>query len=355
VITVPAGEPVHFVIDGTAPQNVTATLLDGPGGMQTLGSTTDVAYTVPQENGRYRVQVNVEYADVEGSPSYVSYVFGLDVGTGTAVAAAMTAEVETVTEVPEITPTIEPSATPTSEPSATPTKEPSPTLEPTATTGSKPTLPPLTVEVTLETEEAELMPAVTQEVETPLATAEIEATEAVIPVVTPTVFVPQPAVTNTSEPQAPTESFPTPLPTTVTETPNGTPTQALVIAPSEVPSMSLFFAGRTYEPIGYRFCQRSASGESLCLELPTENASARRISFQRGAATQLRIGGDRPTEVRIEYLSDEGQPTGQPEIKRGDNIILFSITAEPGTYILATRVVWADYESTYFFRISVVD
>jgi len=59
--------------------------------------------------------------------------------------------------------------------------------------------------------------------------------------------------------------------------------------------------------------------------------------------------------VRIEYLTDTGIPTGQPENRPGDNMILFIVTPEPGSYIMAVQVVWSGYEATYFFRVSVSD
>ena len=51
--------------------------------MQDLGTGTEGVYTPELADGRYRVRVNVEYADVEGvtieggNTPYVSYVFGL--------------------------------------------------------------------------------------------------------------------------------------------------------------------------------------------------------------------------------------------------------------------------------------
>ncbi|MBN2306294.1 MAG: hypothetical protein JXQ72_17560, partial [Anaerolineae bacterium] len=75
----------------------------------------------------------------------------------------------------------------------------------------------------------------------------------------------------------------------------------------------------------------------------------------RGSSVQIALAGDRPLEVRIEYLTDNGIPTGQPEIQRGDNNILFVVTPEPGSYIMAVRVTWAEQDATYFFRVLVTD
>jgi hypothetical protein len=144
-----------------------------------------------------------------------------------------------------------------------------------------------------------------------------------------------------------TPSGPVPTATPVIAAPPGTP------APSAVPSLLLMVAGRTYAAAGYQYCQRAASGERVCIELPVEAGETSRISLLRGSAAQINIAGVRPTEVEIEYRSDMGLPTGQPETRPGDNMILFSITPEPGSYILAIHVTWAEEDGTYFFRVAV--
>jgi hypothetical protein len=80
---------------------------------------------------------------------------------------------------------------------------------------------------------------------------------------------------------------------------------------------------------------------------------SRRLTLLRGAAAQLSLEGTRPQEVRIEYLTDTGILTGQPEIRSGDNTVLFTITPEPGSYIMAVRVSWGLQDATYFFRVAV--
>jgi hypothetical protein len=141
----------------------------------------------------------------------------------------------------------------------------------------------------------------------------------------------------------------TPVPT-VPSAPGVTPTPL-----PGVPALKLRFAGSDYAPVGYQFCQRASSGERVCVELPADNPSLGRINLLRGAAAQITIAGARPSEVRIEYLSDDGLPTGQPETRSGDNTILLTITPEPGTYIMAIRVTWGTEDATYFFRVAVSD
>jgi len=126
-------------------------------------------------------------------------------------------------------------------------------------------------------------------------------------------------------------------------------------AAGSVPPLALVVAGRLYVPVGLQYCQQPAGGEQTCTELPAPEGSTERLGLLRGSAAQLRIGGGRPTSVRIEYLTDTGIPTGQPENRPGDNVVLFIITPEPGSYIMAVRVTWTGYEATYFFRVSVSD
>jgi hypothetical protein len=80
-VSVTKGDVVRFVIQGEAgpPDKFTATLLDGPGGVQDFGIATEGVYHVELQDDLYRVQVDAEYSDVEGKPAYVSYVFGLQV------------------------------------------------------------------------------------------------------------------------------------------------------------------------------------------------------------------------------------------------------------------------------------
>jgi hypothetical protein len=125
--------------------------------------------------------------------------------------------------------------------------------------------------------------------------------------------------------------------------------------PPEVPSMSLTFIGRSYSPVGYQFCQRAATGERVCVALPVEDAPPGRIVFQRGSSVQINIAAARPTEVSIAYQTDTGLPIGQPDTRPGDNTLLFLVTPEPGSYILAIHVLWAEEDATYFFRITVTD
>jgi hypothetical protein len=517
------GEPISFDVGETEqdPQAITVTLLDGPGGQTHLAaSSTGATFTSPTEPGQYRVQIDVQYAEVSGSEAYVSYVFGLDVQavavaaapTETPVEAGAAAATEAATEEPVEVATEEPTEAPTEEPTAAPTLTPQEvaTEAITETVEAEPTeteeaaaIAQVTEEVTAEaavgateeaTEEATIMTAAPTEepTETPTAdaTAEViveltkaateEATtqEAPTPTSEPAVTevateesTPEPTAEPTQEPtqepaisptpegslgsvsllgnvrvvrdQAtvplanatvtfthrsasdpsrdrtvqtttddtgrftfePVELYeadtvgltisaagystqeielngadayslpvlnlillpvtvptPTPSPTIsptatpvpVEPTPTPTPVAPPTAYPSGAPLLSLAYAGRAYEPLGYQFCQPDNTGAlSACVQEPTGTAERRRLALMRGAAAQLLIAGGRPSSVHIEYLTDTGVKTGQPEDRPGDNTILFTVLPEPGPYILAVTVTWDAQQVTYYFRVAV--
>ena len=124
---------------------------------------------------------------------------------------------------------------------------------------------------------------------------------------------------------------------------------------NEIPALTLVYGGRVYRPVGFQLCEVAASGESLCVEQPVTGVTQDRLGLLRGTDGELISSGEQPQEVRIEYLTDSGIATGQPETRRGDNRTLFTITPEPGDYIMSIRLTWAARNATYFFRITVSD
>jgi hypothetical protein len=345
-------------------------------------------YNAEVQDGTYRVRVDVEYADVEGQPAYISYIYGLNIAGAVAALPTATPTLEptieptaapTLTPVPTLIPTatVEPTATdtPTTEPTATraqptaeATEEAGDGIEPDETVEAGAAEPGATREGVLparptdetgeveavETEESEASPtaegAAVQTEEAPEIEV-IEPTEELIeePTAAATETVIPPTTAPTLTPR-PTERPATVTPTTIPTLP---PTAT---SESAAPELSLSYAGRDYFPVGYRLCTVvDDDDEPECLEEPGAGATTRRISLLRGNAAQLRLEGPRPTEIRIEYLTDTGIPTGQPEIRAGDNTTLFNISAEAGFYILTVRVTWPDEVATYFYRVAVTE
>ena len=449
---VTAGDQVTFVVEDSpgAIKSFTATLLDGQGGVQDLGAGTEGAYNALLEDGRYRVRVDVEYADVEGveidsqDTPYVSYVFGLDVS---GVMAAMQptetpTPLPTDTPIPTETPTNTPEPTPTN--TAEPTTTPEPTGEPVEVVTEEPAEGPIETTTeepaeaaillpTEETAEAAIEPAATEAVEAqgeesaaqpapegPAAMATGDLGEiAIAGTVTANLdgnLVPvtgaQVSYTLVSTASPADSGFGTtvtnargqfsfpPIPIhdtdqitvkvdmrgyqsqtiqrTGAETANSGGIFDAVIAPQPgvaapqpgapvgpaaaagpslnlTPALTLVYGGRVYRPVGYQFCETAASGERLCAEQPVSGVTQERLHLLRGTDAQLKSSGERPQEIRIEYLTDSGVATGQPETRRGDNTTLFTITPESGNYIMAVKVTWANQDATYFFRIVVSD
>jgi hypothetical protein len=409
------GDVVRFVIDGKAglPTKFTASLL-GFNNVQDLGSTNDAVYNVNLEDNLYRVQVDAQFASIDGQPAYVSYVFGLNVA-GIIVPTPTPAPTETLlptatpTETPVPTATQTPLPTSTPQPTATPTETPEPTATASQTPLPSPTQAGLIPGPSPET--AVPTVAVTGDLGQVVLSGTVQGAEAGITVAVAGAQVsynhasiahPEwagaaTATTNASgqfsfgpisvhDTDQITVSADAPgyLPQTIQRTgietwnaggvfdfvlissaapataaPAEQPTIAPTIVPpstpvpSEVPSLALTVAGKTYASAGYQYCQRTPSGERVCIELPVESGETGRIGLLRGSAAQINIGGARPTEVTIQYLSDTGQPTGQPETRPGDNMILFTVTPEPGSYILAIHVTWGEVDGTYYFRVTV--
>ena len=418
---VTAGDEVRFTVDSEpgTPQRFKATLLDGDPDVQDLGMTTDALYTVDLEDGLYRVQVDVEYDDVEGQPAYVSYVFGLEVEGVIVVVEPTPTPTPSPTNTPTVTPvpTDTPIPTETPVPTATDTPTHTPTLEPTELPPEESTELPTEEPTEQPTEEvATATPEVALPAggDTPTVTAAGDLGEKAISgtvlvnqngTLVPLAGVPVSYTHNSmaSPDQASTGSTTSdatgqfafdpiflhdtdtvtmsvqvpgfvpqtvqrggydtytapvfefvliPLQDSTTQpTPGIQPTPTDII-PENIPDMSLTFAGRSYGPVGYQYCERQAGGERVCVELPAAG-TVRRIALLRGAAAQLSVEGNRPQEVRIEYLTDTGILTGQPEIRSGDNTLLVTITPEPGSYIMAIRVSWGLQDATYFFRVAV--
>jgi len=127
----------------------------------------------------------------------------------------------------------------------------------------------------------------------------------------------------------------------------------LPAAPEDVPPLTLVVAGQAYAPVGYQRCELTESGEPICFELPAPAAATQRVPLPRGATAQILIEGERPQTLTVEYVSDSGAPLVPPESVAGDNIVLLVIAPEPGSYILALHVAWAESEASYYFRVLV--
>lgn len=413
-VPVTGGDTVQFVLESAAgtPSRFTASLL-GFDEVRDLGSGPVAPYDVQLEDNLYRVRVDAEYADVAGHPAYVSYVFGLAVSgviQPTPTPSPTDTPVPTDTPIPTDTPTPQPTPTLTLAPTLTPVETPTRVETPVPAASETPAQSPAPAA-------AEGTPPPTTPVVTPVATGDlglIPVTGSVsvidqgvtLPVVGATVryehsslarpenasagavvtgargeFTIGPLPLHDTDTLTVTASAPgyiaqtlrltgldlwnmagkvafvlepvarpTSVPRAITPTPAG-----VGEAITSVPRITLTVGGLTYVPVGYQFCQPLPDGTRSCRELPAPDSSTQRLTFIRGAAAQLQIEGARPAAVRLEYLTDTGLLTGQPEERPGDNTVLFTVTPEPGSYILAVRVTWTSYEATYFFRVIVTD
>lgn len=403
-VPVTQGNTVQFVLDSAAgtPSRFTASLI-GFDDVRDLGTGPVAPYDLQLEDNLYRVRVDAEYTDVAGHPAYVSYVFGLAVS---GIIQPTPTPAPTNTPIPTGTPTPQPTPTLTLAPTLTPVS--TPTETPTFTASETP-LPSPTVTP------AEAVPPVASPPATPLPAADlglipVTGTVSVVdkgvtlPVVGATVHYehsssarPENNSTGTLRTGLRGEFTIGPLPLYdtdsiimtasapgyVTQTlrltgldlwnaagkvafvlepviqPTNVPRSAAATPVSEaesavsVPRVVLVVGGLVYVPAGYQFCQQWPDETRSCRELPAPDSSMERMPLIRGAAAQLQVEGAQPTSVRFEYLTDTGLLTGQPEERPGDNTVLFTVTPEPGSYILAVRITWTGYDATYFFRVAV--
>ncbi len=405
-VPVTQGDAVQFVLDSAAgtPARFTATLL-GFDDVRDLGSGPVAPYDAQLEDNLYRVRVDAEYDNVSGHPAYVSYVFGLAVSgiiQPTPTPTPTETPVPTDTPIPTDTPTPLPTPTLTLAPTLTPITE---TVVPAATTTPVPSPTGTQVEAAPATSTPAIAPVVGDLGLIPVTgTVSVVDKGVTLPVVGATVRYehtslarPENASAGAAATGAQGQFTIGPLPLhdtdtiTVTASAPGYITQTLrltglelwnmagkitfVLEPAAqptsvprtatptpatrsetittVPRITLTVGGLTHVPVGYQFCQQLPDGTRSCRELPAPDSPTQRLTLLRGAAAQLQIEGARPVAVRLEYLTDTGLLTGQPEERPGDNTVLFTVTPEAGSYILAVRVTWTGYDATYFFRVAV--
>ncbi|WP_119072462.1 hypothetical protein [Aggregatilinea lenta] len=288
------GQEILFQIvgDASTPTSMTATLLDGPGGVQDLGVSTEAAYSPVLDPGLYRVQVDVQYDDVEGQQAYVSYIFGLNVG-GQAVAAAPTGTME-ATEAATEAPTIE--VTPA------PTLTPLP-AEPMATAA-------MTEAAPLMTEEAPLATEIAAATEMVAVTEMAEATEMVEVAGAATVeaMVTEAALPMTEEALLPVETEPAATAEAVAMLTEEAPVAALTAEATEAPVEAMPLGELTVEPTEavemLPEVTEPAMTEAVPATMPTEDLAGGLVqTLEAAQATEMAEITPEPTlELTAEIL-----------------------------------------------------
>ncbi|NDJ76333.1 MAG: hypothetical protein GYB65_08740, partial [Chloroflexi bacterium] len=146
-------------------------------------------------------------------------------------------------------------------------------------------------------------------------------------------FAPPPTFTPAGPPPSPTATLPEPeespaITPTATLSASATPFELRDLLPEEVPELTLVLGGREFTPVGAEYCviESEPLGILNCITFPVEGTTQRRISLLRGDDAQL-VFSERPLgDITIEYLTDQGQPTGTPLEQTGRQRVLFTIT-----------------------------
>ncbi|MBI5928985.1 MAG: hypothetical protein HY862_06735 [Chloroflexi bacterium] len=394
-LTVQGGQAVNIVIANpegvTLPKQVVITSREtdaagAPLFTMQIDPTQSTEFVLALPNGRYLLDVTAYYPDIEGSSATVSNVFAVDVGEAiasnvTPEATAEITEIATEATTPEATaeitetPTAEVTAEITEEPTVAATEEtgisggnasetPAATeeiVEPTAESTEVVTEPAVTEEIASATPEAtESATAVTPVATTPVATEEVVPTETATEVVTEVAAPPTATSTPTLPPPTPTNTATSTPTVTPTSTPTATPT--LGISPTNTsvfdvdapPAVTLRVTGRNYQPVGYDYCRRNATNELVCVKQPFTTTGSTSIRAARNAAANIRIDGDRPTSIEINYLSRDTLQPIATETRTGDKVVLFNFGVAAGSYVLSVEVAWPDVTVTYYFQIQVL-
>jgi hypothetical protein len=278
--------------------------------------------------GPHRLAITAIYpGDVEGNQPFVTYVFLLTTHGEPASATPPATEAE---------PTVGP-ASPTA-----PAEQP--TVEPTLTAQTPPTTEPVQPTATV----AEVQP--TETAQTP-PTTEVPAVE---PTLTPTATL-EPVI----EPTSTASSGSVVEPTVVEPTANTPPTVVTVntgnsvsIPTINVPPVTLIVNGRSFEPIAVNTCVQGSQGETICVNRPT-NTVVQRVFAAPGDVAQIKFDGPRPTSMTVTQLSSDGTRTIGKQTVQADNLVLYTLPAANGNFILDINIIYPNGKADYFFRLAI--
>ncbi len=330
-IDLASSETIQFAVDPAvpAPAELWATLpndknADGEPLRTDLLKTNGELSLQDLKAGSHLVLAQAIYSgDVAGNKPFVTFAFLVNIGASVA-AAGGTAPAGAG---PEAT-----STAPVSTPEAT------------TVTGT----PEAAVTEVVGTEAA-TQPAATEALTTKAATVEATATSsaggAVVipsgptqtPTLVPTIVPPAPTLVQpaTTTPAAP-----------VLATPGAAET-------SVAPDLAIIVGGRSYDPIAISACVLGQAGEQTCVNRP-RNANADRILAAPGDVAQINFKGPRPSNIAVTVASADGLTTiDKQNLQQPDNLSLYTLPSNPGSYVLSVEIAWPLGKSTYYFRLVV--
>jgi len=326
--------------DKTADDGVSQVDLSATGGIFTVESLNP---------GPHRLQITAVYpGDVEGNQPFVTYLFTLSVGgvtpNATIEATPVDAVLPTVEQPTDVVATpvvVEPTVEQPTDVVATPVVV-EPTVE--APTAVEPTIEPTVAEPTA----TQAQPTIEQ----PTTDTQVVVPPTVAPTIAPTVVPPtaeQPTAQSVNiAPTAAQLVVATPAPAT-TSSSGGT---NVTVPTINVPPASLIVNARTFDPIAYNTCVKGDLGGTVCINRPT-NTTIQKVFAAAGDVAQITFGGPRPTSITVMQLSADGTKTIGTQSLQGDNLVLYTLPAANGNFILDIQIVYPEGKVDYFFRLAI--
>ncbi len=149
---------------------------------------------------------------------------------------------------------------------------------------------------------------------------------------------------------APTVGPDTPVPPTATSS-------APIIDTSGIPGMTVYpvvsiVAGRTYDPIAVNICVKGSQDETVCVSRPTKT-TIQRILAVPGSVAQFNFQGPRPTAITVTQYSSDGSTLIGKQTLLPDNLVLYTLPGNTGTFVLNVEITYPDGKANYYFRFNI--
>lgn len=338
-INVASGDTIAFTIDPASPTptNLMGTLLDdktADGDLKTVDLTaSEGSFTVDSTltSGSHRLAVEAIYVgSIQGNKPFVTTVYLLTMGGTAATGAGTPAAVSTQAAAPTTAATTQPTLAVSTATPVAPTE--TPTTQAPVQPSVAATFIPVTAAATVATTAA---PTATQ----------------VPPTVPPTVA---PTIPPTTAPPTASNGTPgqPPAAVTVVVTAETSGTELPPISTATVPPLQLIVGGRNYDFIAVNACAVGAGGSTLCVNQPA-NANAPRVVALPNDAAQIAFQGPRPTAIQVSILTSDGVKTISSTALPPDNLSLYTLPANAGSYVLAIEITYPSGKATYYYRLDI--
>ena len=111
-------------------------------------------------------------------------------------------------------------------------------------------------------------------------------------------------------------------------------------------------AGRTYDPIAVNICVKGSQDETVCVSRPTKT-TIQRILAVPGSVAQFNFQGPRPTAITVTQYSSDGSTLIGKQTLLPDNLVLYTLPGNTGTFVLNVEITYPDGKANYYFRFNI--